>query len=285
MKIYLAEPIDYPGSVSWRQTGSSLAECLIEDGHELFRPAHFWRLHGMAFKPVMSDQIYSAEQVAMRNWGELERADVVVAHLPAVPTVGVPMEIYRASQLGKRVLVFGMGYRSVMLETLPGVQVCGTIGEIRRELNGGDSKPVPGTHVMFATESFMERPYQGDCGLDLVTVEQTEIEPGGTANIGCGVAVALPPGTFGWIVSRSSTWTRYGLMVIPGIIDEGWRGPLRTLVHRPMNHSTDTIVVPAGTRLAQLLVLPNLVRGLAVEVVDELPPGERGERGFGSSGT
>ena len=127
--------------------------------------------------------------------------------------------------------------------------------------------------------------YRNDCGLDLALAEDTEIPDGGTVNAPTGVAVALPPGTFGWIVARSSTWTRHGLLVLPGIIDEGWRGELRVLLHRPViNQFRPPLELKAGTRLGQLLVLPNLVPGLRYAEADELPPGERGEQGFGSSG-
>jgi dUTP pyrophosphatase len=128
--------------------------------------------------------------------------------------------------------------------------------------------------------------YPGDCGLDLVAAEDTVIYEGQTANIACGVSVALPLGTFGWIVARSSTWTKHGLMVIPGIIDSGWRGELRTLVYRPPQPRTNEWEhkIPVGTRLAQLIILPNLMDQVKLVAVDSLPPSERGTRGFGSSG-
>ncbi len=44
---------------------------------------------------------------------------------------------------------------------------------------------------------------------------------------------------------------------------------------------TETFVAEPGERIAQLVVLP--IPELAVREVEELPPSERGERGFGSS--
>jgi len=131
-------------------------------------------------------------------------------------------------------------------------------------------------------------PYASDCGLDLVTTRDELLRPGQTRNIPCGVSVSLPRGTFGWITARSSTWTKHGVLVIPGIIDEGWRGELLTLVYKPaaddMPHEA---VLRRGTRLSQLIVLPNLLQGLHVTKVGcrgQLPASDRGERGFGSSG-
>jgi len=131
--------------------------------------------------------------------------------------------------------------------------------------------------------------YPHDCGLDLAAAHGFHIRPGGTVNVHTGVAVALPPGTFGWITGRSSTWSRLGLQVMAGIIDEGWRGELQVMVHRPVIYDEGdfAVHVKAGTRLAQLIILPNLLDGLRTWQVasgEELPPGERGELGFGSSG-
>jgi len=156
-------------------------------------------------------------------------------------------------------------------------------GAILASRLGPDQAPLP-----FPTPS-----YEGDCGLDLATTEEVVIGPGESANVPCGVAVALPPGTFGWITGRSSTWVKWGLWVMPGIIDEGWRGELRTLVHYPWKPDSlsesggaEAKVIPAGTRLAQLIVLPNLMAQLKLWRVlpDDLPSSDRGTQGFGSTG-
>lgn len=127
--------------------------------------------------------------------------------------------------------------------------------------------------------------YSGDCGLDLALLEDVVIAPGGTVNARTGIAVAVPRGTFGWVTGRSSTWATHRLQVMGGIIDEGWRGELMIMLHRPrLARDTQDKKIEAGTRLAQLIVLPNLLSCLVVREVEELPPGERGTRGFGSSG-
>lgn len=137
---------------------------------------------------------------------------------------------------------------------------------------------------------FAARAYEGDCGLDLATTEEVVIRPGGTADIPCGVAIALPPYTFGWITSRSSTWTKWGLQVMGGIIDEGWRGELFTLVYRPVvfpEKRDHELVVPVGTRLAQIIILPNLAAQVQMYRVrpEDLPGSDRGTNGFGSTGS
>lgn len=150
-----------------------------------------------------------------------------------------------------------------------------------------DSCRVPQLLVTSLGGALQPPPYPSDCGLDLVTSEDAVVRRGSWTDIPCGVAVALPPGTFGYIAARSSTWIRHGILVIPGVIDEGWRGELFTMAYRPalaFSHYDYNPVIPKGTRLAQLIVLPNLVKDIKVVPVSDLPPADRGTRGFGSSG-
>jgi dUTP pyrophosphatase len=152
-----------------------------------------------------------------------------------------------------------------------------------RELGHEPFPPVP----FMVSGPLVAPPYTGDCGLDLVTAKDTVLGRSCWRDIPCGVSVAMPPGTFGWICGRSSTWVKWGIFVVPGVIDEGWRGELFTMAYRPAlaSGSLSDITIPAGTRLAQLIVLPNLMRQLRLVQVEQLPESERGRRGFGSSGT
>ena len=65
----------------------------------------------------------------------------------------------------------------------------------------------------------------------------------------------------------------------PGLIDSGYRGKVKIILIN--TDKRETFVVEPGMRIAQLVVVP--VPGVELDVVDELPPSERGERGFGSS--
>lgn len=171
---------------------------------------------------------------------------------------------------------------------------CGPNGEMcdcpRHRLPGGHPPFAMAEQLLYQvtdrSQSLAAPPYPTDCGLDLVTATTVVVHEGQTVDIPCGIRIALPPGTFGWVTPRSSTWKKWGLMVIPGIIDEGWRGELFTLVYRPPlpRNGEWTVAVPKGTRLAQLVVLPNLLSSIDVIQSDSLPDSDRGERGFGSSG-
>jgi dUTP pyrophosphatase len=123
--------------------------------------------------------------------------------------------------------------------------------------------------------------YPGDAGLDLSACERVELGPGERAVVGTGLAIAIPEGHAGYVQPRSGLAAEHGITILnsPGLIDAGYRGELRVVLHNT-DLKTPFVVEP-GMRIAQLVVLP-LADIEPVEVV-ELPTSERGVRGFGSS--
>jgi len=128
-----------------------------------------------------------------------------------------------------------------------------------------------------------ERAYAGDAGLDLSACERVELAPGERALVGTGLAVAIPDGYAGFVQPRSGLAARHGLTVVnsPGLVDSGYRGELRVVLLN--TDAKQPFLVEPGMRIAQLVVLP--IPELELVEVEELPPSERGVRGFGSSAT
>lgn len=125
------------------------------------------------------------------------------------------------------------------------------------------------------------RGYDDDAGLDLYVAQDVEIGPHEFVDVPTGVRIDIPHGYWAFIVGRSSTLRKRGLLVNPGIIDAGWTGELFAGVQ---NMKDQTIHVAAGDRLAQLILLPAAVVGLE-PVWGKVPTKARGERGFGSTGS
>ncbi len=125
------------------------------------------------------------------------------------------------------------------------------------------------------------RAYPGDAGLDLVSCERHELGPGERALVGTGIAVAIPEGHAGLVTPRSGLAARNGVTIVntPGLVDSGYRGELRVILHNTDPH--ETVVIEPGMRIAQLVVVS--VPEAALREVDELPGSERGSSGFGSS--
>ena len=125
------------------------------------------------------------------------------------------------------------------------------------------------------------RAYAGDAGLDLAACERVTIAPGERAIVGTGLAVAIPDGYAGFVLPRSGLAARHGIGKVnsPGLIDSGYRGEVRVVLLN--TDRQDSFEVEPGMRIAQLVILQ--LPAVELDVVDELPDTERGERGFGSS--
>lgn len=122
--------------------------------------------------------------------------------------------------------------------------------------------------------------HMGDAGADLVVVEGGALAPGEMRDFPCGWAVEPPLGYFFDIRPRSSTLRKRGLLVHSGTIDNGYRGPLFVYA---WNVSNEIAVIEPGDRLAQMVLLP-CVQPI-IEEVEVLEDSDRGEGGFGSTGT
>ena len=121
-------------------------------------------------------------------------------------------------------------------------------------------------------------------GYDLYAATEyiIDIAPHSTVKIGTGVAMELPEGTFGAIFARSGLATKKGLRPANcvGVCDSDYRGEYIV----PLHNDTDEIMsIEPGERIAQLIIMN--FNPIEFNVVDSLSDTERGDGGFGSSGT
>ena len=121
-------------------------------------------------------------------------------------------------------------------------------------------------------------------GYDLYadTDSVVEIKPHKTKKINTGIAIMIPNGYYGAIVARSGLSTKKGLRPAncTGIIDSDYRGDIIVALH---NDSDEVQTIEPHERIAQLVICPFL--SVEFNEVDELDETERGENGFGSTGT
>lgn len=125
--------------------------------------------------------------------------------------------------------------------------------------------------------------HDGDAGADLRAREGAVLAPGGgRALIPTGVALALPPGTAGFVQPRSGLALKHGVTCLntPGLIDSGYRDELRVILVNL--DPTEPFTVVRGDRIAQL-VIQRVEQADFVEVTD-LGASARGAEGFGSTG-
>jgi dUTP pyrophosphatase len=108
------------------------------------------------------------------------------------------------------------------------------------------------------------------------------IEPGQRCAVATGWAMQIPEGYEAQVRPRSGLAIKHGITMInaPGTIDADYRGEVKVLV---VNHGDVPFTVEPGLRIAQLVVAPVVqVEVLEVDVLDD---SERGDGGFGSTGT
>ena len=112
--------------------------------------------------------------------------------------------------------------------------------------------------------------------------ETVYVYPMKRALIPTGLYVAIPKGYEAQVRPRSGLAINNGIIVLntPGTVDADFRGELKVIL---ANFSDTTFAVNPGDRIAQMVIAK--CEQAEWEVVDELDETERGEGGFGHTGT
>jgi dUTP pyrophosphatase len=137
----------------------------------------------------------------------------------------------------------------------------------------GDEFPLP----HYATD--------GSAGLDMRACIDAAItvEPGSTELIPTGLAIHIGSSDLAAVLlPRSGLGHKHGLVLgnLTGLIDSDYQGQVFISC---WNRSSAAYTVEPGERIAQMVFVP--VEQVRFNVVDEFDQSERGEGGFGHSGT
>ncbi len=129
-----------------------------------------------------------------------------------------------------------------------------------------------------------ERASSGAIGFDLFALSREEIQPGEQKFIRTGLVAKAPKPYALFIFPRSSLFRKKGL-IFPhsvGVIDFDYCGEDDELMVPVLNLTSSPVVVEAGERIAQLVLL----RVFQEAEVEELsyPPEKNSRGGFGSTG-
>ncbi|MBE7037324.1 MAG: dUTP diphosphatase [Ruminococcaceae bacterium] len=119
-------------------------------------------------------------------------------------------------------------------------------------------------------------------GADLYSVEKVKIDAGETKIIHTGIVLEIPEGYGGFVFARSGMASKRGLAPANkvGVIDSDYRGEIMVSLH---NHSKEIQTVEKGERVAQIVFMPYAMANFIQ--TEDLSKTERGEGGFGSTGT
>jgi len=133
--------------------------------------------------------------------------------------------------------------------------------------------------------------HDNDSGLDLYSTKEYIIEPKSFMVIPLGIACQSKftnfNDKFDWkvelkIEGTSGNASKYGVFPIGGIIDEGYTGEWKVIL---CNFSNESITIAKGGKVAQ--VIPTLIPNIfSINKVDDFEiKTDRGDSGFGSTGT
>ncbi|KAF2880654.1 hypothetical protein ILUMI_25518 [Ignelater luminosus] len=117
-------------------------------------------------------------------------------------------------------------------------------------------------------------------GFDLKSAYDYTIPARGKEIIDTGIKVQLPEGCYGRIAPRSGLAAKHFIDVGAGVVDEDYRGIIKVVL---FNHSEASFDVKRGDRIAQLIC--ERIYYPEIQEAKELADTERGEGGFGSTGT
>lgn len=143
------------------------------------------------------------------------------------------------------------------------------------------SSPATMVVVKTASGTIPKYAHKSDAGMDLVASVGDIITNGAVSVVNTGIRVAIPEGHVGLVCPRSGLAVK-GVTVVnaPGIIDSGYRGPLKVLL---TNLTPNDVEIQPGDRIAQLVIIPIIQpRVLVVDKFEEET--DRGVHGFGSTG-
>jgi len=123
------------------------------------------------------------------------------------------------------------------------------------------------------------RATSGSAGYDLFSADAVTLGPGDLVCVPTGIAIKVPPGTYGRIAPRSGITVKYNVHVGAGVIDADYTGEIRVVL---CNNGKNPVEFKAFERIAQI-VLEKIEIAEVIEVL-ELSETDRGSGGFGSTG-
>ncbi|MEN8710878.1 MAG: dUTP diphosphatase [Arenicellales bacterium] len=130
-----------------------------------------------------------------------------------------------------------------------------------------------------------EHATDGSAGVDLRACleEALVIKPGETHLIGTGISIHIGnPGYAAMLLPRSGLGHKHGIVLgnLVGLIDSDYQGELKVSC---WNRGDTEFTIKPGERICQMVIVP--VVQAEYEIVQEFDASDRGEGGFGHTGT
>ena len=121
-----------------------------------------------------------------------------------------------------------------------------------------------------------------DLHADVPEGKPLTIAPGRWERIPTGLRLEMPPGYEAQVRPRSGLSSKHGVTILntPGTVDSDYRGEVQVIL---VNLGKEPFDVQRGARIAQIVFAPIVQADFNLQ--QTLSRSERGEGGFGSTGT
>lgn len=141
------------------------------------------------------------------------------------------------------------------------------------------------TNIQGATLAELEVLKKFTTTCDPIELGKASIPPNRGMVIETGLSFEIPDGHVMLIFSRSGHGFKNNIRLsnCVGVIDSDYRGELKVKLVNDANGYGNLLNIKTGDRIAQAMIIP--IPKVNFEEVEELPETERGEMGFGSTGS
>ncbi len=123
--------------------------------------------------------------------------------------------------------------------------------------------------------------HHGDAGMDVFSIEDSNLRPNERKLIRTGLKLEIPEGYEIQVRPKSGLALNHGITILntPGTIDSGYRGEVCVIL---FNASDKDYQVKKGEKIAQIVL--KKVELMDIEEANELSDSSRDQGGFGSTG-
>ena len=119
----------------------------------------------------------------------------------------------------------------------------------------------------------------GDAAFDLHSIQEVTIKPMERLQISTGLAMEIPEGYVGLIWDKSGLSHNFGLKILGGVVDSGYRGEVKVGM---INLGKEDYTFEKGHKVAQMMI--QKCENVEITEAQELADASRGTGGFGSTG-
>jgi dUTP pyrophosphatase len=121
--------------------------------------------------------------------------------------------------------------------------------------------------------------HPGDAAMDFYSIEDVVFSPNKKERVYTGIGVEIPEGYVGLIWDKSSISFNFGLKIMGGVIDAGYRGEIVMCL---LNTSDKEVKIEKGQKFAQMII--QKFEHCDIVEVEELSETARGYGREGSTG-